>query len=1048
MSWLTSLSGELAGVPLTTLLAVAVGVLVLVARVARLGTFSTPTAARTSRALAVRQPGWLTRRRAASGIQHGPERVGVGYERAIFGTVHLTLAELNHHGYLGGATGSGKTTLMRDLVEGFPGPVIALDCKGDQALAETVWSLPGIVWEIGGPLKLDLLDPEPAILAQQLLEGEAFGDRGAVYRAIAEHAIIRAGQVLRWRSEPLELPRILELVSSPATLAEAIREAMPAEDRTAQRWLVELDAASTTIREGFQTFVERLGSLLDSPAGRSLGTGPEAVRLADVLASRSKLLIRLDPRYGAISRKVGAWTLIAMLRLAAELRQAAWQGRCLFIVDDPRLLKHEGRWLADLFGTARDAGIGLVVADQGIAGLAEIDPTLPDTVLRSTGWQLIFRQGSDADAEKMAALFGTTWREDVSYSSDGRTTTRLREEPAVYPTWLKDLPTGHAWFHGAPIGLTARSRRALLVVAAPAPPDKRARLALPPGRPPAPAAPAPEAAAAPAGPPPTVEDLARRAVLRLVGPLRQDGCREWLGSYDGDGYGRAAYHGHQPQAHRLLARWEYGPIPSSWEVDHTCRHRWCVEITHLDPIPRGEHRRREAERRRHLADEAAEMADVADMADADEQAPAAPGVPAAAPQAAPGVSTVEQRRAAVQQLRAQGWSLRRIAEHLGISYGTAQSAARETINAHNGGDQRGDQPDHVDQADHGPHAPTSAVSELRSDNGVVRRSGGSTRAVVGEPPSLADTAEPARTGFAIALFAGVDRPRVEPRTLSLEDLVDLLSTYDVLDDKRQGRCWSPTRYADGAPSRHNDGVEAVSCLVFDCDRVEPDWARLAGSWYVAHTTYQHTPEHPRWRLVLPLAAPVAAPQWRDVWRRAHSALCPEADPNCKDPSRQYYLPGHPPGVLPQARCHEGPLLDAATLPELPPEPKRQPGRPLLAPTATPREPTQRERRQAATYMRKVITGLETTPAGGRNDALNHAAWTLGHWVAAGALEQTEVEEALFAAAERNGLVSDPKDGPRKTWATIRSGLSKGLQQPIDLDAEDRRPPSPRRRRSV
>ena len=119
--------------------------------------------------------------------------------------------------------------------------------------------------------------------------------------------------MLRWRAEPLELPRVLELVSSPATLAEAIREAMPAGDRTAQRWLAELDEASATIREGFQTFVERLGSLLDSPAGRSLGTGPEAVRLADVLASGSKLLIRLDPRYGAISRKVGAWTLIAML---------------------------------------------------------------------------------------------------------------------------------------------------------------------------------------------------------------------------------------------------------------------------------------------------------------------------------------------------------------------------------------------------------------------------------------------------------------------------------------------------------------------------------------------------------------------------------------------------------------------------------------------------------------------------------------------------------------------------------------------------------------
>ena len=302
------------------------------------------------------------------------------------------------------------------------------------------------------------------------------------YRAIAEHAVIRAGTVLRWRSQPLPPAHILELTSSPTTLAEAIRDVMPAGDCMALRWLAELAEPSATIREGFQTFAERLGSLLDSPAGCSLGGGPEALRLADVVASRSKLLIRLDPRYGALSRKVGAWTLVAMLRLAAELRSARWQGRCLFVVDDPRLLQHEGRWLADLFGTARDAGIGLVIADQGIAGLAAVHSDLPNAVLRSTGWQLVFRQGSPDDAEKMSALFGRAWRDDVSYGSDGRTTTRVRQEPRVYPSWLTSLPTAHAWFHGAPIGLVAEERIGLLVVATPARAEKRAHLALPPGR--------------------------------------------------------------------------------------------------------------------------------------------------------------------------------------------------------------------------------------------------------------------------------------------------------------------------------------------------------------------------------------------------------------------------------------------------------------------------------------------------------------------------------------------------------------------------------------
>ncbi len=162
---------------------------------------STRSSPSSSTSLAVRRPGWIARRRARGGISHRRDRVGVGYKSAV-GAVHLDLDALNHHGYIGGAPGSGKTSLLRLLIEGFPGPIIALDTKGSPELADTVWALPGHVWQIGGPLKLDLLDPEPAILAQQLLEGETFTDRAAVYRAIAEHAVQRAAWVLCWRGEP------------------------------------------------------------------------------------------------------------------------------------------------------------------------------------------------------------------------------------------------------------------------------------------------------------------------------------------------------------------------------------------------------------------------------------------------------------------------------------------------------------------------------------------------------------------------------------------------------------------------------------------------------------------------------------------------------------------------------------------------------------------------------------------------------------------------------------------------------------------------------
>jgi hypothetical protein len=95
--------------------------------------------------------------------------------------------------------------------------------------------------------------------------------------------------------------------------------------------------------------------------------------------------------------------------------------------------------------------------------------------------------------------------------------------------------------------------------------------------------------------------------------------------------------------------------------------------------------------------------------------------------------------------------------------------------------------------------------------------------------------------FAVALFAGVDRTTFDSRSLSLAELRQMLSRFEVLADKRRGRCWSPTEYAPGHTTRSNAGVAAVSALVFDCDRVPLDAERLAGVYWLGHTTWSHTP---------------------------------------------------------------------------------------------------------------------------------------------------------------------------------------------------------------
>jgi hypothetical protein len=84
-----------------------------------------------------------------------------------------------------------------------------------------------------------------------------------------------------------------------------------------------------------------------------------------------------------------------------------------------------------------------------------------------------------------------------------------------------------------------------------------------------------------------------------------------------------------------------------------------------------------------------------------------------------------------------------------------------------------------------------------------------------------------------------------------------------------------------------------------------------------------------------------------------------------------------------------------------------------------------------------ITALVAALPGGRNHALNRAAFVLFQLVAGGELDGHIVEERLIQACEVNGLIKD--DGLPSVIATIRSGKSAGLLNPRSRPERDRDP---------
>lgn len=129
--------------------------------------------------------------------------------------------------------------------------------------------------------------------------------------------------------------------------------------------------------------------------------------------------------------------------------------------------------------------------------------------------------------------------------------------------------------------------------------------------------------------------------------------------------------------------------------------------------------------------------------------------------------------------------------------------------------------------------------------------------------------------------------------------------------KRDLRLWSPVRYQPGA-KRGSDNVMHLSCLVLDYDAgvtIEEASACWAPWLHIAHTTWSHTDAHHKFRLILPLAHPVAAKDWDTVWEWGSARAGGAIDSALKGPGATYAVPTVPHADWPRRVIgNDGPLL--------------------------------------------------------------------------------------------------------------------------------------------
>ncbi len=182
-------------------------------------------------------------------------------------------------------------------------------------------------------------------------------------------------------------------------------------------------------------------------------------------------------------------------------------------------------------------------------------------------------------------------------------------------------------------------------------------------------------------------------------------------------------------------------------------------------------------------------------------------------------------------------------------------------------------------------------------------------------------------GTWVATWGPTTRP--SPIALDWAALVSLLTTwrhyprptvFPDLDGKLALDCWSPAVYPPECRRRKKVRVASISALVLDFDdgtRMEDAVVVYQDFDHIGHTSWSHTEDHHRFRIVLPLAEPVPGPEWARAWRwvlrdwqersprQDAGALVGRPDTACKDASRLYFLPAIRPGAPRYAWSHLG-----------------------------------------------------------------------------------------------------------------------------------------------
>jgi hypothetical protein len=277
--------------------------------------------------------------------------------------------------------------------------------------------------------------------------------------------------------------------------------------------------------------------------------------------------------------------------------------------------------------------------------------------------------------------------------------------------------------------------------------------------------------------------------------------------------------------------------------------------------------------------------------------------------------------------------------------------------------------------------------------------------------------------FTFATVASITAKLVTPKTLHFGDLELLYLSHD----KRPNKDGLGFIFATFTERRRLDAnVERVTAIALDIDSKEgqpqpPAFddvvsrVRSLGVAACAWTTYSHTPETPRYRIVCPLSEPMNKSALTIAQDLLAESLGLKSDPACKNAGRIYLAPSCPPERAQFAAAWL--RADASMLGPEQFERRATMAASLEAATRAAKRRQPISKANGAALIDKAAR--EVREASERNVALNRWGYTLGKAARDGVIDATHAESVLAEAALSAGLP------PREVAYTLRRALRQG-----------------------